>query len=210
MKKYRDLIVTMARNESNAFIESLTSSLPRGWRRSYEDEERVKSSMSDDRFCFRKDGWNAILFMGYSDRRDGLYVSNIVPSEHELSFDEYNALLEEFYCEVVKPKSEESGIETTLTSNTLRIDDILHEEVVKKLRAFSHGANKSTGNTHPNDFERWLDFVVTSYRLSSKLDYEMLYRWFVEEEGWYDDMADKLALQYYYSIELLNYYNPRS
>ena len=50
-----------------------------------------------------------------------------------------------------------------MTSTKFNILDYLIEEGKNKLHSFSELANKSTGSNHPNDRERWFDFIIQTY-----------------------------------------------
>ncbi len=93
----------------------------------------------------------------------------------------------------------------TLTKPEKLIIDTIGTEVFQSLKSFSSLANKSTGNSNPYDFERWCEFVFTIFRKNIDLNSTELEAWLIEN-GWSEEMAIKLALDFEYSISLLMKY----
>jgi len=137
-----------------------------------------------------------------------LEVFNIVPVKSgSLSYSEYNEILKRLYDELIYPEIKTLNFEITYTKSNKSIDEIAGKEVAKALKLFSDLANKSTGNSHPMDSERWKYFVCLAHKTKSELNVEELVRWLKEEEGWLDEKAWGLGLDYEYSLDLLEYYD---
>jgi hypothetical protein len=68
-------------------------------------------------------------------------------------------------------------------------------------------ANKSTGASHPKDKERWFEFLISAHRTSARLDADLLARWLSEAEGWPEDTAHALAIDYEFALGLLQKYD---
>lgn len=135
-------------------------------------------------------------------------VTNIIPTvKNKLDFSEYNSILDDFYNNVINPVVKDNGLNLSviITSGVFTLEELVSDVVVRKLKSFSMAANKSTGFSHPLDQERWFDFIVSSFIEKDIINSEYLGRWFVEIEGWSDDMANELVLNYEYSMDLLNY-----
>lgn len=146
--------------------------------------------------------------MTFGEETTTLYVSNIVPKQlSELTFDQYNAILGEFYERFARPAAEALGLQHLMTPDTRDIEDLVSESTATKLRTFSKLANKSTGSAHPLDRARWFDFLVASHSESSRLDSHTLARWLVESEKWAEEKATGLAIEYEFAIALLNFYD---
>jgi hypothetical protein len=79
-------------------------------------------------------------------------------------------------------------------------------ETALLLHRFSAAANKSTGSSHPCDEERWLEFVTAAHREKAALDASTLEQWLREGEGWPEDIASELAVDYEKARSLLSYY----
>ncbi|MHC1714436.1 MAG: hypothetical protein AB9858_02375 [Acidaminococcaceae bacterium] len=150
-----------------------------------------------------------------------LNVGNIVPdNKPQLSTDEYNAILLKFYDDIMKPYKA-SGTQLEITQPT---DDIFHplsvisQEALEKLEKFCKAANKSTGSSHPNDRERWFDFICQTVddgkmfdesELASFLQDEDYWGKVQEHGAWNENMANRLAAEYDNSCEILKYYIER-
>jgi hypothetical protein len=211
MEVFRDLFVNADEGRMASLVEAIERSLPPGWARDPEAEERIRSSPFAARpaYCFtcgaegRPDSATLIL----TEKEPGVFsVSNIIPvSRDRLSYAEYNAVLEEFFRCVLEPSAERSGLATVLTEAQVDLEHWMPPATAAKLRAFSTCANKGTGSAHPQDRERWNDFVLSAHRDGSRMDAATLQRWLVEAEGWSPEVADQLALEYEYGRELLTF-----
>jgi hypothetical protein len=140
-----------------------------------------------------------------AEKEPGLYhVSNVVPrQQRQLSYREYNAIVEEFCEPFLRPLAEQSGLHVELTATEADLRNWLCAGAADRLRRFTEFANKSTGASHPSDRERWNEFVVAAHRDRSGLDAFTLRRWLIEVEGWPPEVADQLAIEYEYGRELL-------
>jgi hypothetical protein len=128
----------------------------------------------------------------------------VVPQQqHQLTYREYNGILEEFCERLLRPIAERSGLRVELSATQADLRHWLSAGAAERLRRFSALANKSTGASHPSDRERWNDFVVAAHRDGSNLDATTLRRWLIEVEGWPPEVADQLAIEYEYGRELL-------
>ena len=100
-----------------------------------------------------------------------------------------------------------AGFEIEVTSNRQSLDDWLSVEAAAALRRFSVLANKSTGSSHPSDRERWVAFLIKAHQDERSFNSDLLMRWLVEVEGWPEEVADKLASQYEFGLDLLDQYD---
>ncbi|GEM_PF-2820750 len=147
-------------------------------------------------------------YVWFGEWKENLEVFNIVPTNvGSLTYKEYNTILNEFYKDFIVPLNKISDIDIIKSSDTKTIEDIAGVEVANALKKFSLSANKSTGNSHPMDAERWNYFVCLSFKEGTKLSADDLARWLEEEDNWSNDLAWELSVEYEKSIDLLNYYN---
>ncbi|RZJ99285.1 MAG: hypothetical protein EOO43_27045 [Flavobacterium sp.] len=136
-------------------------------------------------------------------------IFNIVPSKSgSLTYSEYNEILRLFYHQLLLPAVEQLNLEVELilTEPNKSIDSIAGREIADALKLFSDFANKSTGNSHPMDFDRWVYLVCLAHRKNSALNTDDLVRW-LKENGWSEDTSWELGLEYEYSRNLLEYYD---
>jgi hypothetical protein len=198
------------RSKLSEFLAELVRSLPRGWTRDASREKELTRHRDDGSLVVLKNdpetGLPAARLYLFSE--PGLAkVTNIVPYERsELTRAEYNSILLAYQA-IVTPIAEKLGLEVTLTSDQENIADLMSERAMNALRAFSRLANKSTGASHPLDHDRWLKFLIYAHKDDARLDTETLIRWFVEEDGWYDDQAEKLGIAYEFARGLLSEYD---
>jgi hypothetical protein len=208
MEVFRDLYLHGDREQVAAVIAEVERSLTGGWTRDSVAEEGMRSLMAGSVtycfFCTREAGRPGARVFLAEKEAVLFYVSNVVPyQQHQLSYREYNAILEEFCERFLLPHAERAGLRVELTATQADLSNWLSPPVAERLRKFSLCANKSTGSSHPSDRERWNDFVVAAHRDHSSLDAYTLRRWLIEVEGWPPEVAARLALEYEYGRELL-------
>lgn len=165
------------------------------------------------------------IFIGDIITKKELMVGNIVPTEKsQLSVEEYNAVLVQFYDDVIKPYKER-GTELDITQPSDDIFDptsIISNEALRKLKLFCNAANKSTGSSHPCDQERWFDFICQTVDDERIFDYSTLANFLQDETywgkkseefigvigsfAWNEEHAYELAGEYERACEILQYY----
>lgn len=204
---FRDLRLRGPADDIERLRAALIEQAATPWRHAPEREERVHLPAADGRpMAFERStspGYESAGLVLFA-RADGLEVTNIVPLQvSELSHGAYNAILENFAEQIARPAAHRTGFVVELTGNTVQIEDKLSEAAAHALRRFSVLANKSTGASHPYDRQRWFDFVILTHAERSELDSDLLHRWLIESEGWSEDQASDLAIEYERSRALL-------
>jgi hypothetical protein len=209
MEVFRDLTIHGDAERLARMMDLVERSLTGGWSRDRGIEEHLQGlgPRKAVEYCFActKEGQRPAANVFFTEKEPGtLHVPNIVPRvQHRLAYGQYNALLEEFYQQFVRPAADQTGAVAELTGNQADLDRWLSRPVAEKLVGFSRSANRGTGASHPSDRERWNDFVLAAHRECSNLDASTLRRWLVEIEGWAPEVAEQLALEYEYGRELL-------
>lgn len=191
-------------NEINKSKWLIRNDLVENYRKNTFTSEKKVLCIESEKYILDKKPIKGLLWMwdfsGYFE------VFNIVPVESRLlEFKEYNYILNEFYSRFVVNLSNKYAAKIEITSPIKRIVDTIGEDALKALKAFSNGANKVTGHSNPYDFERWCEFVFIIFRQEKNLNVDELIVWF-EENGWSNEMAHKLGLDFEYSIDLLERY----
>lgn len=211
MKIFRDLSITGPRNPAQfeAVGEEIARHLPASWMRDRARENDNAELLEDmlPVFVFERAADSLAPKSGLVMARDGqrLSVANLVPIDvHQLSIDQYNAALEEFYRMAAKPACDALGYKADLTPENPPMTAWMTEGTFRKLSRFSAAANKSTGSSHPRDQERWMDFIIAATKESAPLKVDILKRWLIEEEGWDERTAGDLAIEYEFGRALLN------
>lgn len=137
-------------------------------------------------------------------------VFNIIPvGKMQLEYDEYNYILNKFNTLFITKIAKKHDAKVTISKAEKLLIESIGKEAFGALKSFSNNANKSSGYSHPYDFERWCDFVFIIYRNDIEVSISELINWF-EENGWDDEMANKLGLDFEYSIDLLKKYEQNS
>ena len=211
METFKELIISGAPSKILELIDLIDGSLDTGWARRKDLENNLKGSLSRTPICYSCDeqvGRSAAsLWITFRDEKQ-LRVSNIVPlNKSELSFDEYNQILTEFTNKFVSENVGKLGLDIEVTAGILDIFEYLSDDSYRKLEAFSGGANKSTGTSHPMDQNRWFSFLVSAHKEKADLCAVDLERWLIEQEEWPADVATRIIIQYEQQRELLNYYD---
>lgn len=215
MKTYQDLEIHLESSDYLSFVNDLNKLVA-------SSDWKVRQDFIDN---YKKNSFSAnkiitcietpeITFSGKNikgalwiwDFKGFLQVFNIIPLiGNTLDYDEYNFILNEFNKKFILELNKKYHAKINISKSDKLIIDTIGEDALKSLVAFSHGANKSTGNTHPLDFNRWCDFVFIIFRNKIDIGVSELIEW-LEENGWSEDMAHKLGLEFEYSINLLEKY----
>lgn len=209
MQVFRDLNVFIPEAKASEFFERLEKLFDEGWSRDLESEGRARQ-LSEPSFryfrCTTGPRRESAMLAMYKKEKDEWYVSNIVPSEKsQLSHDEYNYILEEFFKKYIKPISTELGFACNISDSSQTLEDWIGENAADKLKSFSRSTNRSTGSSHPMDRERWLAFIYAIYNEGRNLPTDRLLRWLIEEDNWPEEWAHDLVLEYEFALSVLRY-----
>ena len=166
MKTFRDLYIHLNGVDLDTFLNKLELHSKEPWTRRKDKEEELEVT-GDKPICFVATKGHCVepsaLFI-FQKKFGTWWVSNIVPSEkNELSFDQYNQALENFYRNILMPAIEGTEINANLTSNEISVGSVAGAEIEKALTSFSNLANKSTGSSHPRDKDRWFKFLILEF-----------------------------------------------
>jgi hypothetical protein len=137
-----------------------------------------------------------------------VYVSNIIPRQkNSLTEAEYNEILAAFDRDILTPAVGRWGRDYRRkeTKGQVSVDDVFPEPLARLLKVFSSLANKSI--LHPLDDKRWREFLIATHRSGTQVHTETLRTLLVEELGWPEEQATKLAGEYYNGLELLEAYD---
>lgn len=207
MKVFRDLYIRLNGARIEDLMEQFTAQCGDHWHRAL-DREKDAGSMGEKAFSFEHTAGDGLERAGLSlFQKEGntWYVPNIIPLDSsQLSHDQYNKILENFLDTIVRPSIAALQVTAELTGDVLFLKDVVGEDVAALLHSFSVLANKSTGSAHPCDRNRWFDFLIAVQRKHISLDTDLLIHSLMEE-GWSEDRAHDLAIEYEFAIGLLDY-----
>jgi hypothetical protein len=211
MKVYRDLVFRGSRPALDRFMADIEQRLTDGWARYHARENEVRRAALGPMYCFSctTAGQRPASELWVATQADGaLYVSNVLASERSsLTYDQYNAIVQEFHDRFALPAAQAAGVEVEIGKADPQIEDFLSEHTARLLRSFSALANRSM--LHPLDRERWNQFLTGAHREGAPLSASMLKRWLIEDEGWAEDEAVNLAIEYEHARNLLEVFESR-
>jgi len=214
LEVFQDLYLRGPNAKRPALRKALLDSIVAPWRHAEEREKQLRRDVGggSDVLAFQRDvskGFAAATLWLWSES-DGYKVSNIVPLEiGKLAYSQYNALLQDFEKTIAAPAARKVGFRVETTPARQSIEDWVSLDAATALHRFSRAANKSTGSGHPLDRERWFQFLIQAHRDNSRLDTESLARWLIEIEGWDEDHAHELVIEYEFALALLDKYDRR-
>lgn len=207
MKVFRDLYIRLNGSKIEDLIEQFTARTGDHWNRAL-DREKDAGSMGEKAFSFEHTAGDGLERAGLSlfqKEGDTWYVPNIIPLDSsQLSRDQYNKILENFLDTIVRPSIAGLPVTAELSGDIVILKDVVGEDVAALLHKFSVLANKSTGSSHPCDRNRWFDFLIAVQRKRISLDTDLLINSLMED-GWSEDRAHDLAIEYEFAIGLLDY-----
>lgn len=181
------------------------------WRHAQDREQHLaKLAGEAEVLAFERAGGDGVDAVGLVlwENEGGYEVTNIVPLETgELGPRRYNQALQDFVEHIAREAAAEAGFSVHLTPARQGMTDWLPPDAADALKRFSGAANKATGSSHPMDRKRWLAFLIAVHGSGGILDADRLVRWLVEAEGWSDDIAHELAIQYEFGLALLDEYD---
>lgn len=216
MEVFQNLKLFVPPDKEQTFIKNLlTGTTKSNWKNKSDFESSYKkntASLNEIVFCFEshdiifnKKTVKAFVWMW--KKKDFFEVFNIVPSKSgSLDYGEYNFILNTFYTELLSEIVEQLNIKTDFSKPNKSMADLIGKEAAESLIRFSKNANKTTGNSHPFDFERWCEFVFIIHRNKIPLNIDDFVRWLEEEEDWTNDVAWKLGLDLEYALNILEKY----
>ncbi|MDY6805296.1 MAG: hypothetical protein SXA11_16015 [Cyanobacteriota bacterium] len=217
MKVFRNMILEGSQDNLEKVLERVIEAIANnpddGWRRNKETETKINSVPKFDSklYCFScsesEKRRESNLWLSHAFKENRLSVSNIVPKKiRELSYDEYNYILEEFGDLFLVPATQNLEVEVTLTEAEIDLNKLIKPETVEFLHKFSEEGNRFDKRYLPFSRKDWYLFLVEAHKNRASLNSEILERWLKEEEGWSEDIASNLIEEYQFARTLLDYY----
>ena len=206
-KVFRELVAYGGPPVLDSVVARIEARLADGWYRDREREARLWRGQSQ--FCFVRRSsseFPAVALLMCAEGRS-LSVTNIVADGRELSCDECNAILAEFYLKFLNPVASEAGLAMELSPDEQSLEGVFGWQASELLKSFSRCANKS--RTHPADLRRWMEFLVHLYsQPNRKYDLDLLATWLLED-GWSVEKTNKLVSQCEFERDLLRVHDQK-
>ncbi len=218
MKKFIEFEIRNSETKLIELLNLLKSSETNKWKFEKKLTKDYASNISlaeENVACFKANStkyFEATIWIVIND--SVLKVSNIVSRKVPyLGKDIYNLIVTDFHKEYVS-KYITKEYDINLTSNEVTIEEIANKETADKLKKWESLCNRSTGNSHPYDRERWFEFIKTAVDTNSELMVGDLEQWLTEEKNWFVDeensVTERIVLDFEYGIDLLKYYVGKS
>ena len=224
MHIYKELSFVGDKPAFDAFKENAPSFVRGDWK--YSQSDRMKDYIAFEYLGNKVDQAEVYIYYGQDTWRRGyITVGNIVPlKKNQLSIEEYNAVLDLFYEEIIVPnQSRLNGIKVVgPESDIFNPLNYISKEALEKLERFCNNANKTTGSSHPSDEERWFDFICQTVDDNQTFEFNTIYRFLMDEDywgkkepgfigamgrfAWDEERASELAVEYDKYVRLLVYY----
>ena len=226
MKTFRELYFKGSKKELLNFTNEIKEYVKGNWKygRNFRGDECIFFEYNGDSV----DKARVFIDIGRNINNGELHVTNIVPLEkNQLFYDDYNKVLIKFYKDIIVPYKEQSSdlIINPPSSDEFEPTSVISSKALKLLESFCIGANKSTGSSHPNDQERWFDFIIQTVEDGKMFDYSTLVQFLQDEDywgkkpndvigvigsfAWDEEHARELALDYENLVTFLNYYRKK-
>ncbi|SEN38917.1 hypothetical protein [Nitrosomonas marina] len=207
MKTFQDLYIYLNDATIEELIEALSKQCHGTWIRATEQERR-SDIVGEPIYCFERKETADMPAAGlslFSRGDNSWFVPNVVPLKlRELTTDQYNRVLTDFVELVLKPALEGTSTTFEISNDEIFLQNVVGESAARALDTFSSCANKSTGSSHPSDQKRWFEFLVKVSRSGNQLPTDLLIHALLEQ-GWSDDYAHKLAIEFEFAQDLLAY-----
>lgn len=214
MKRFKDLYIRCSKDEAKEFFGRLIMYVPTSGLMEWQIDD-AKMKRFADGICFvtglfayvirfdEKKNPFAMVALVYNENENRIWISNIVPCQKsQLSIDEYNEVLEKFDREIVAPVKQD--LQCEITKDEFSGKDVMSDASWRLLESFSALANRTS--LHPNDMQRWHQFVISIFHSDVKLYADTLTRILCEEFGWDQNGALRLSMRYDDEIDLLREY----
>ena len=159
--------------------------------------------------CFEySDNYGESVFVWMVILENKLQIVNIVSAGvTSLSHDEYNRILNLFYCQCIDPVIQNMEVKLTITASIDSIRKLAGAYTYEALLNWEQNYKPGIGNTDSN-FERWADFVCIAFDEGSQLNSGLLKCWLIEERRWRDNEVTKqVATNYGFCLALLEHYD---
>jgi hypothetical protein len=189
----------------------LPSYLPAEWQPDTASESAIQGMGDDtgDYRCYRFAGaahLPAATLWLFVEKAQAKVVNIVSPSEFELGYERYNAILARFAAAVMKAISALHLAIAIIPWHEPTLEQVLTTEPARLFRSFARLANSTTGTQHPADAARWQEFLISVHQHHVTPDDELLRRWLRVECRWPEETIDQVLDEMHSSLELLHRY----
>ncbi len=212
MKKYVELTIQGDDSSIVAFVEKLKSYSSDSFKFKEVREDNVIRDGYYVEFSAKKTSdYKARVILIWNE--DGLRMCNVIPKTVSfLEVEQYNSVVRHFYEDVIE-HSKINGVSVEITKEENSMQDLISESSYRALTLWESLCNKSGPTSHPNDRERWMDFICQLYINDDHLSLSDFRNWLIEDKGWYYNPEDEddrtildLELELEFGLDLVEHY----
>lgn len=210
MKKYKDLIIHIGTEaqaiEALVQVENFCTKVPFEY-----SEEIEKMYMPDDKMAhilvrLSKMPQSVLLLWANEGK---LKVINVVPKDDnvfKLAKDQYNHIIDEFEQQIILPLFG-GKYKIEKTQDEINICETIPQSFESLSRWISCSGAPESPFSHPNDLERWFEFLCQLRRTNEYLSSGDLEQWLIEDRNWSAEVVEDTIIRYETEMELLDYYD---
>lgn len=206
---FQDLAIWLGSHSPVEVRDALASQATSPWRHAPEREHHDSLHTEAEYFAFELEAQGDTPKVGLVLWKDEgqLRVTNVVPVDAgQLSIQQYNRALRQFYERVAGPVASRLGLRIETSKDRESLTDWMSSNTADLLRRFSSMANRSTGSAHPSDRARWMAFLIAAHKERLQIA-ESLKRWLIEVDRWPLERAIELVIEYEFGSDLLVQYD---
>lgn len=157
---------------------------------------------SGDALCMKTNRFSLYESTVWLVREDNiLRVANIT-SRQRLDLKKYNSIITEFYNSVIEKVLMPDSV-ASLSDETVTLQDLLTEESYHKFQTWYVPCNKDSLITHPADYGRWLDFIISCHRNEDTVSESDIAQYLIEDEGYEEEEISRLCTLFDFGIDIL-------
>lgn len=212
MKKYIELYIKGAGAEISAFVDRLKVYSSEAFKFSGIRENNViRDGYYVEFLAKRPTDFRSRVILIWDD--ESLRICNVIPKTVSfLEVEQYNSVVRHFYEDVIEhTRSQELNISITKEENS--IQDLISAPAYRALTLWEELCNKNSPTAHPNDRERWMDFICELYINDDHLSLTDFRNWLIDDKGWYYNANDEddrtvldLELDLEFGLDLIAHY----
>lgn len=204
MKKYQELTIKDSLDNLRTIINKLAEEIT-PYKVAKRDSERYAKMLyknKGDVICLKTRQstlYESTIWIALIDNE--LRVTNIT-SRHSLNVDKYNHILTTFTNLVIdKIKSRTTNIQ--LSKAEPKLEDLMTQESLIKFNNWFDLCDGETLISHPNDYNRWLEFIYCCFKNNDKITSSDIAKYMIEDKGYEEDEINQLCSLFDFGIDLL-------
>ena len=215
MKKYIELNIKGDENDMALFVMSLKNFESEEFKFNFERKaDTVLKGYYLEFLAKRSIDYRSRIVLFVTNKN--LRISNIIPKTVSfLEMRQYNSVLRHFYENVIC-HIDSYNLSVIITKEDNSMEDLISRQAYNALLLWEESCDQNSPTTHPNDKERWMDFICKLFINDDHLILSDFKNWLIEDKGWYYDPSDDedrrfldLEIELEFGLDLLAHYAKR-